>query len=173
MGVSRSQVNIFARTTIRGGRRGRPAAFSILELVCVIAIIGVLSAIAMPRWSGATQNYRMSLAAMRLANDLTMAQARANHASTPITVTFDTSAGKYQITGIADPDRPSQAYAVSLTDDPYRVSIVSATFGSAGSPQVTFDAYGTPTAGGSIVIAAGPLQRTITVDPTSGRAIAQ
>ena len=66
-----------------GLRRG----FTLLELVLVVAILGVVAAIAAPRYGNAIQNYRANAAAQRLRADLEYARARAKSTSSSRTVT--------------------------------------------------------------------------------------
>lgn len=145
----------------------KPRAFSLIELVCVIAIIAVVSAIALPHWASAVQDQRMNLALRRIAADLALAQSRANYGSASVTVAFSPSTSSYQIVGMPDPDRPGQTYTVSLAADPYDLTLSSASF--AGGPKLSFDGYGTPVAGGTIVLGQGATTHTLTVDGTSGR----
>lgn len=145
----------------------RSRAFSLIELVCVIAIIAVLSAIALPHWSAAVLDQQMNLALRRISNDIALAQSRANYGSTAVTLSFSPSTNSYQIVGMPDPDRPSQTYTVNLSAAPYYLTLTSASF--AGSTNLGFDGYGTPLAGGTIVVSQGSTSHTITVDGTSGR----
>ena len=145
----------------------RRRAFSLIELACVIATIAVISAIALPHWSAAVRYQQMNLAVARITHDVAMAQCRANYGSTAVTIAFNPVAGTYQIVGMSDPDRPAQPYTVNLAADPYHVTLTSANFGGAASLQ--FDGYGTPVAGGTIVLTQGTTTRTLTVDGTSGR----
>jgi hypothetical protein len=57
---------------------------------------------------------------------------------------------------------------VYLADEPYHATLVSASFG--GSGVVTFTGYGLPTAAGQAVVRVGDLQRTVTLDATTGLA---
>jgi prepilin-type N-terminal cleavage/methylation domain-containing protein len=142
-------------------------AFSLIELVCVIATIAVVSAIVLPHWAAAMQDQQLNLAVRRITADLALAQSRANYGSASVTVAFNPNANSYQIVGLPDPDRPAQTYTVNLGADPYRVTLSSANF--AGSTNLAFDGYGTPLAGGTLVLSLGGATRTLTVEATSGR----
>jgi hypothetical protein len=109
----------------------------------------------------------MNAALIRITRDLALAQSRANYGSTSVTVSFSPSTNSYQIVGMPDPDRPAQTYTVNLSADPYHVTLTSANFG--GSTSLAFDGYGTPLAGGTIVISQGSNSKTLNVDATSGK----
>lgn len=146
----------------------RHPAFSLIEVIFVVAIVAVLAAMAMPRISSATFRYRADAAAQRVAGDLNLARKRASHGSTAQKVIFNVDADSYRLPGWSDPDHPAAEYAVSLAGDPYCATIVSADFG--GALEVTFDGYGVPDSAGTIVVQAGTYRRTISVDADTGRA---
>src|SRR5438552_17658151 len=101
--------------SIRDDRRAiRDGAFSLVELMLVMAIIAVVAAIAMPRYSASLARYRADMAARRIVAALALAQAKARATSSSQTITF-TAGGSYQILGMNDPDRPGQPYVVDLT----------------------------------------------------------
>src|SRR5947199_7821895 len=66
----------------------RRGAFTLVELIMVVITAALLAGLAIPRWAGAIQHYRLDLAAQRVTNDLALAQARANFGSAAITVAF-------------------------------------------------------------------------------------
>ena len=146
----------------------RHKAFSLLELVMVTIILAIVAAIAAPRYANAMALQRIEAAAQRVANDLALAQRRAKFSSTSQEVDFGVLDDFYQLTGLPDPDHPGQTYVVSLSGEPYEATIVSVDF--AGTTSVTFDGYGVPDNGGTIVIQSGNRQKTITVDGVTGRA---
>jgi type II secretion system protein H len=151
----------------RPGRR----AFSLIELTMVIAIIAIVSAIAAPRFAAASNRFRIDAAARRIVADLNLAQARARSSSASQTIAFDLSAHRYEMIGMADPDRPSAAYAVSLGDGPYHCKLDTATFGA--DATLVFNGFGMPDSGGSLTISTGSEKRTITMDSTTGSAAVQ
>ena len=149
----------------------RPSAFTLLELVLVLAIITVLAAIAVPRYTAAQQNFRADAAARRIVADLGLARSRARSQSNSQTVVFNLATSQYQMPGAPDLKNPANTYTVLLGGAPYQARLVSVDFG--GSSQVTFDGYGVPDRGGTLVISAGGVQRTIVLEATSGKANVQ
>lgn len=143
------------------------SGFTLVELVMVLAIAAVVAAMAAPRWGRSMARWQVDAAARRLVADLTWAQSRARITSSEQTVNFNLSAGQYQLVGVADPDHPAIIYTVSLGQAPYRCAIVSAAPADANG-NVSFDGYGTPSAGGAIVLQCGDFQRSVQVSAAAG-----
>lgn len=152
-------------------RRARPG-FSLGELLIVVAIMSILAAVALPKWSTTLQKQRISAAASRIVADLSRAQSAAYGTSTPKTVTFSVSSGQYTISGITSLNKSTGTYTVALTDDPYRCTLVSV-WNQTGTQTLTFDGYGLPDKGGTIIVSANGLQKSIVVDAATGQAVAQ
>jgi prepilin-type N-terminal cleavage/methylation domain-containing protein len=148
-----------------------PRAFSLVELVIVMAIIGIMAAIAIPRYAGAIQNYRADLAARRIVTDLAMTRSRANIMSASQRIVFDVAANQYQVADMPDPDSPLSTYTVRLSAAPYQARLVSVDFG--GTPDVSFDGFGVPAKGGTVIIQAGDIQRKVVLNPGTGKAVVQ
>ncbi len=108
------------------------------------------------------------MAARRIKADLGYARQHAVSQSSPVTVQFFTGSETYTIPALPDLDRAGQTYSIDLTVYPYEVDIVSATLG--GDSDVQFDRFGQPDSGGTITVAAGTHQQTVTIDPDSGGA---
>jgi prepilin-type N-terminal cleavage/methylation domain-containing protein len=149
----------------------RQPAFTLIELVLVLAIVTVLSAMAVPRYVGAQLRYRADAAAQRIVADLAMARSRANTTSASQAVIFTLASSQYQMPGVTDLKNQGSNYTVYLGAAPYQATLVSVDFG--GTSQVTFDGYGVPNCGGTVVIKAGDVQRTILLDANSGKAAMQ
>jgi type II secretion system protein H len=153
-----------ARTIARRPSR----AFTLVEMVIVVLLIGILTASAAPRMAGAIRTSRLEAACRRIKADLAWARQSAINKSTAQSVTFTPASGTYAIATAADLDRPAAAYSVRLSSSPYSCTIVSATLGA--DSNVIFDRFGTPDSGGAIVVGAGSSTKTVTLDANTGLA---
>ena len=152
--------------TLDAGHRSRRQAFTIIEVVVVVLVLGILAAVAAPRYSSAVEGASVSTAAERIATDLTLARRHALATSAPVTVTFDVAAGSYIVPAMPDLNHSAAAYTVDLTDPPYQCRVGSASF--AGAASVTFDRFGQASAGGTVTVVRGSRSRTVTLDAASG-----
>ena len=142
-----------------GGSGAAGAGFSLFELLIGLSVISIIAAVAVPRYANSVGRYRADAAARRIAADLALAQAKARAASSGQSVTFNTIAGTYTVSGARNLDHPTLPYTVDLGRDPYRVTIGYADFG--GAPQAQFDMFGTPAFGGQVTVYAGSFSRTV------------
>ena len=140
-------------------------AFTLLELTIVTMIIGILSAVAAPRFVDALMEYRVEAAARQLHSDLAKARVRAKTTSASQVVQFDPAANSYTLPGVPDIDHPSQDYRVSV-ESKFKASIALVDCG--GDAQLSFDGYGISDSGGEIVLQSGQHQITVLVDAETG-----
>ena len=143
--------------------RLRPS-FTFLETVVVLAIIGIMAAIAIPRYAGALTNQHIEAAARRIVVDLARAQRKAKASSASQSVLFSVEDNSYTLPGVADMDHSGSVYTVELSQPPYEATLLSADFD--GTQEMIYDGYGIPLdgVGGSVLIQVGSLFKTITVD---------
>ena len=146
----------------------RAKAFTLVELLMVVVIVSIVGAIALPRYGNAVAQYRLDAAAKRIVADIDYARALAMSTSQSRSIIFSPAYQTYSIANVTSLDNRSTTYTVNLNAEPYKSSLVSATFG--GSSTITFDPYGTPSSGGTVVVRTPTTQKTITIDATTGKA---
>ena len=149
----------------------RKYGFTLIEVVIVMIVMGIMTAVATPRYRSTIARYRAEAAAKRIASDLNYARAEAIHQGVNQQVTFDTSFDSYSLPGLPHINRPSEVYSVSLAETSYPANITTADF--AGNPSVTFDIYGQPDFTGSVIVVSGNAQEIVVLDVVTGRASVQ
>ena len=137
----------------------------------VVAIIGIIAAIAAPRYAASLTRYRADSAARRVVADLALAQRVAAATSSSRDVEFDTLTHSYLIEDVRALDGTATDYETFLLEPPYEARITFVDFG--GETDVTFDGYGMPDSGGTVIVQRGDVQMTIVLDPDTGLASVQ
>jgi prepilin-type N-terminal cleavage/methylation domain-containing protein len=136
-------------------------AFTLVELLLVLFILGILAASAAPTFADSLMYHRVEAAAQRLKNDLHLARKTAVTKSATCSLEF-TSGATYTLVGADSLDRAGEPYTVDLSKSPYGVSVSSVDFG--GTAVVDFNGYGLPSSEGTIVLQAGSHRRRIVLD---------
>ena len=145
-------------------RRRRSGAFTLLELLVVISIIAIASAVAVPRLSGSISNARVTSAGQRIIADLARARSRAIAQSASVTLRF--SRLTYEVIGDQRTADRAMPALVTLTAAPYYTQVESADLG--GTDTLTYDMFGTPSSGGAITLTSGGHAIIIKIDEASG-----
>jgi prepilin-type N-terminal cleavage/methylation domain-containing protein len=148
----------------------RNGAFTIVELVLTMAIMAVLAAIAIPRYSSAIASYRVRAAAQRLVHDVAQVQSLARSSSSSRAISFERD--RYTVANMNDLDTAASSYTVLLTADPYDATIETATLDTGGK-LLTFNGYGVPDGGGTIAFKSGTSTRAVVIDAITGKAVAR
>ena len=145
-------------------------AFTLVELVIVLLIVGIMSALVSPRIADAMVSSRLRAAARAVASDIEYARQQAKQQGAAQTVKFSPANDTYEMPGLDDFDHPGEPFVVDLLASSYETSLDSASFGSTGTDLVlTFNRFGRPDFGGSVVLVAGSKQQTLQVDAVSGK----
>ncbi len=145
-------------------RSRRRCAFTIIEVVIVVLIIGILTAVAAPTFVDSLLFHRVETAARRVKADLELARTQARLTSASQSITFANST--YTLSNTKSLDNPNAVYSVNLKKQPY--SLDSATPNFSNSASVSFDGYGTPSSGGTVVLVAKSHSCTVTLNGTTG-----
>lgn len=135
-------------------------AFSLVELLIVLAIIATASAVAVPRMIESEARWRLTGAARRIAADI--AEARSYAIASSAGVTVECSRDGYTVTS----SRDGLIRAVDLSTRPYNAGIVEAAFGDVG--ELAFDGFGAASSDGIVTIVADGLLCRIVVSGASG-----
>lgn len=102
--------------------------FSLAEVLIVLAIMGILAAIAVPTWQGVTRDRQVDSAANQLAADLRLASTRAGNLLTDYTVVLPANSTTYQV-GPSSRSLPER----TQTGNPTSVTITFRSDGTATS----------------------------------------
>lgn len=156
-------------------------AFTLVELLAVLVIVGLLAGVAIPRFASAMPRQRLDAAARQLETDLVLAREHARHTGATVSVEINLTTARYHIAEFADPDRVRQEYSIDLGADPYLITELAVTFSrslamdefvSATQREIEFNGYGCPTGnatdGVRIKLGDGADIRTIEIAPFSG-----
>jgi len=167
--------------TRRAPRHTPPAAFTIVEVLVVVAIVAILAAVVVPR-IGSTAPAQLSAAAQMLSADIAYAQAESiAHSDDPRVVVIDMQNNRYHIAKSSDPSTP---ITEPVTQQPYAVvfgqgrarhlgSVTLHGYALGGDDTVTFGPYGQvadQTTPARITLAAGSTMKIIMIslDQNSG-----
>jgi prepilin-type N-terminal cleavage/methylation domain-containing protein len=152
--------------------KNRKYAFTLVEVMIVVIIVGILAAIAIPMYTSAA-SVQLSAAANMVASDLEYAKSMAISTGKNYQVVFDTTAESYciQTAGatIVHPVRVGQNYVVTFASDSRldKVDITSTTFGTGDT--ISFDYLGTPSVNnGEIVLTAQGGTMKVKIESVTG-----
>ncbi len=142
--------------------RRRLRAFSLVELVITIAVVGILAAIAVPRFARAQDGAALDAAARRVVAELTAIRERAIVSRTAATVSLAIGRGVMRVNGIETAGLSCAGGGFTIEDAPYGVTVGTVTWDSSA---IAFDAFGASESG-KFTIVRDRQSRTIFVEAT-------
>jgi Tfp pilus assembly protein FimT len=142
-------------------------AFSVIELTIVILIMSIFAAASAPAFMDSLLFHRVEAASRRVKADIEYCRQLARLKSTTQTITF-TAAGTYTVSGAKSMGKSTGTYAVNLKQSPYSLDSAVANFSN--TLVLSFNGYGSPSSGGTVVLTAKTHQCTVTVDSVTGAA---
>ena len=153
----------------------RRAGMSYVDLTLTTMILGLIAAIASPKFSDAMAYNHADSAIRRIEADLNYVRGQACYANTPCSITFVASPPSFTTTGVPHTNNSGVPYAVNFSQLGYSISL-AANMNSTSS--VTYSVTGVPSAGlplsvltlNTITVTSGKWTRTVSVDPVTGRA---
>jgi prepilin-type N-terminal cleavage/methylation domain-containing protein len=158
-------------------RDDRPRAFTIVELIIVLVVVGVVAAVALPSLASVGGS-RSAIAARVMVRDVTYARERAIATGARTWVVFNVGASSYSVLGedpanpgrfgalaLKDPANPGRTYVQTLNTGEFAgVTLLSASFD--GAAELGFTWLGQP-----LNSAQNPLATQGTVTLTGGRTV--
>lgn len=136
--------------------------FSLLELIIVIVIIGVVTAVAMPKFAHAGSGRRLSAAKKTLLSDIAMVKLRARATSRVHLIKFYPDEEIYIIVEGTEITRDSIILSRDLKVDPFNLGISRTSLGV--NPYATITVYGDVSPGFSIGIIDDGVEIPVVVD---------
>ncbi len=158
-------------TTDSSGR-ARAAGFTMIEVLTVIALLGIVMAFAVGGWASWARAHAQEGAAVRIEGTLRQAQQRAVTEGSSVCVLFNAAADTWStFRGPCGATTTLLEGPTGLAD--HRLDLVSPSFASGAASGVTFTPRGSASAGSVLVTRVGATKVwTIKVEGLTGRVLA-
>jgi prepilin-type N-terminal cleavage/methylation domain-containing protein len=128
------------RMNHRFGRKDCQGGFTLVELMIVVAIIGIASMIATPNYLEWNARYQLKQAATEIQSQLVLARLVAMNRNSPVSVTLAVNAGRVQFSAVD----------ANLSQVIQPVEMMSTVIGLSPAPaSVAFSPLGTRSGGGT------------------------
>lgn len=149
--------------TIR--RTAARRALTFLDMVIVVMILGLLSAVTMPKFAAVQRQNRLRNAALTLVEHLRLARETAIARATPVVVTFTPAQAIYAAPQVESPERPGETLQVNLRQSLHSGIALTAQFNHTSTLEFGIDglprAAGQPVTSSSLVITDGSASESI------------
>lgn len=167
------------RTNAGSSRRGAPRAYTLVEVLIVVTILGIAGALVVPAFSQ-TGVLRTQAAVRTIVSDITTAQSDALAMQAGRAIQFTPSSGEYRIAEVRSPNVDFSLDLLGhtvVTGETYgRTVMTSAHFGAGttlfldemGSPE-TAAMSGIPASAGYVEVEGSGQRYRITVEAYTGR----
>jgi type II secretion system protein H len=143
-----------------------PTGFTLIDLVVVVLIMGITTAVVVPRYAEFVSELRVKAAAQRLAADLRLARHEAVVRSQDIDVVLSAHAPHVTIAGLPHLGNPAADYTTDLSGYPYYSTLLMNTSATPGT--MGFNMHGLPTRGGELTLESGGRRQTVLVNKETG-----
>ena len=156
------------QNTLHSKNYSNSSGFSMIELIIVVMLIGIFTAMALTRTDTGLTTIREQIAIDQITNDIDLARSMAFAQNEAITIIFDKnqeSYGVYNGLGIIKDFPNSNSDGIISLDNSYlrNLDIKEVSFG--GSANLQFQPLGDPVSGGTIELNT----KTITVESITGK----
>lgn len=156
------------QNTLYSKNYSNSSGFSMIELIIVVMLIGIFTAMALTRTDTGLTTIREQIAIDQITNDIDLARSMAFARNEAITIIFDKnqeSYGVYNGLGIIKDFPNSNSDGIISLDNSYlrNLDIKEVSFG--GSANLQFQPLGDPVSGGTIELNT----KTITVESITGK----
>ena len=153
-------------------RFDRRNAMTLIEVTIVILVLGIVTAVSVPRISIGVQAAQLRTAVAGIESHLAFARRTAINRGRPVTLTFDNLLETYSSADIGYPEQPASMLLVDLRSAYDPAMNLEASFD--GLVAITFDPEGMPHAGssplanGTINVSTGGVVYRIMIKPGLG-----
>ena len=164
----------FTRSFPSESASNRRGAFTLVEIIIVVLLMGILAAASMPVIGAAAADMKLRATARKLAADLNYIRSLAVTEGAEYGIVYSATGYKALKPADGDMDDPGlEPITHPLTHRPWVVDLsddqITLAADFSDESKVMFDSTGAPNAAGQIVMTLGKISTTVTVEASTGR----